>query len=245
MTFDRTQPLSYIQYNIKGQTPEPYFQGGFFISLGDVPSGPAQADVVTTGGRYYGSTTTHVELFRDEQSKTFWMRKEADNVPFVRQSGLPRDFPFDSTTIDFDTTFKPALPLSGLMIRNFDPSFYIPCDMVRASSVAGDTLHLRFEMRRNPLVQLMASVVFVAAALFALIIPFSVKKDALPTAVSSFFFSVWSTRGILSSEMTVFPTRFDVGILFLCVLLMLLIGIRVLMWWIRPSANLNAPVNPN
>ena len=133
MTFDRTQPLSYIQYNIKGQTPEPYFQGGFFISLGDVPSGPAQADVVTTGGRYYGSTTTHVELFRDEQSKTFWMRKEADNVPFVRQSGLPRDFPFDSTTIDFDTTFKPALPLSGLMIRNFDPSFYIPCDMVHAT----------------------------------------------------------------------------------------------------------------
>ena len=89
-------------------------------------------------------------------------------------------------------------------------------------------------MRRNPIVQLMATVIFLAAALFALIIPFGVKREALPTAVASFFFSLWSTRGILSSEMKVFPTLFDLGILVLCVLLVLLIGIRVITWWIKP-----------
>jgi hypothetical protein len=92
-------------------------------------------------------------------------------------------------------------------------------------------------MRRNPLVQLMATVIFASAALFTFIIPFTVKRDALPTAVASFFFSVWSTRGILSSEMKVFPTLFDLGILFLCVLLLLLIGVRVFMWWVKPPTH--------
>jgi|CZLA01.1.fsa_nt_gi hypothetical protein len=165
------------------------------------------------------------------------MRKQSDDVPFVRQTGSPREFPFDSTSIEFDTTFKPALPLRGVIIRNFNPSFYIPCEQVRWRWASPDVLHLQFEMRRNPLVQLMATVIFASAALFTFIIPFTVKRDALPTAVASFFFSVWSTRGILSSEMKVFPTLFDLGILFLCVLLLLLIGVRVFMWWVKPPTH--------
>jgi hypothetical protein len=100
-------------------------------------------------------------------------------------------------------------------------------------------------MRRNPLVQLMAVVIFGAAALFALIIPFSVRRDNLPMAVASFFFSVWSTRGILGSEMKVFPTVFDLGILFICVLLLLLIGVRILIWWLKsPEPQLTVPTAP-
>ncbi len=96
-------------------------------------------------------------------------------------------------------------------------------------------MQIHFEMRRNPLVQLKAIVMSIAAALFVLIIPFTVKLDALPTSVASFFFSIWSVRGILSSEMRVFPTRFDIIILFPSVLLLLLIGVRFLFRWIRPQ----------
>jgi hypothetical protein len=229
--FDPTHPLAYIQYSIKDQDVEPYFRGSIFISLGDVSTGPLEADVLTTGGGKYGTTSTHVEFRRDEQSKTFWMTKEAENIAFVRESGSHRDFPFDSATIDLDTTFKPTLPISFVMVRNFNSSFYIPCDRVKVSAVSPDKIHLHFQIRRNPLVQLMAVVMLIAATLFVLIIPFAVKRDALPTSVASFFFSIWSIRGILSSEMKVFPTRLDMAILFLSVLLLLLIGVRVLRHW--------------
>ena len=226
-------PHTYIQYSIKDQAVEPYFQGSIFINLGEA-STPLQADVVTTAGRTYANTVTHVEFFRDEQNKTFWMRKESSEVPFVRTSGSARDFPFDSAIVDFDTTFQPSLPIRGLVLRNFNPSFYIPCNKV-VSAIGPEKIHLRFEMHRKPLVQLMALVIIISATLFVLIIPFSVKKDALPTSVASFFFSVWSTRGILASEMKVFPTQFDVAILALCVLLLLLIGVRLLLWWVKPA----------
>jgi hypothetical protein len=225
-------PFSYVQFDIKEQHPtEPYFSGSFFVNLGDVPSGPAQMEVDTTGGGKYGTSVKHVQLFRDDPAKTFWMTKESDEIPLVRSSGSHRDFPFDSATIDFNTTFKPAPPLQLVIIRNFNPSFYVPCEQIKAEIVSSDTIHVRFEIRRNPLVRVMAVVVLTAALLFVLIVPFAVKVDALPTSVASFFFSIWSVRGILSSEAKVFPTRLDEAILFLSVLLLLLIGIRVLWSW--------------
>lgn len=227
-------PFSYIQYNIKDQMTEPYFQGSIFINLGDIPTGPLRVEVLTTAEENYGNTTTSAEFFRDEPNQQFWMRKESQEVPFYRVSGSHRDFPFDSATIDFDTTFKPALKLKFLMIRNLNPSFYIPCDAAKVRSDSSGKIRINFEMRRNPLVEVMAIVILMAAALFVVVIPFTVRAEALPTSVASFFFSIWSIRGILSSEMKVFPTRLDLMILFLCVLLLLLIGIRFL-FRIRPQ----------
>ena len=225
--------FSYIQYNIKDQATEPYFLGSIFINLGDAPPDPARLEVRTSGERNYGDTTTIVEIFRDEQNKQSWMRKESGEVPFYRLSGSHRDFPFDSATIDFDTTFTPKLKLKFLMIRNLNSSFYVPCETVKVTGDSSDKIHINFEMRRNPLVQMMATVILMAATMFVLVIPFAVKREALPMSVASFFFSIWSIRGILSSEMKVFPTRLDIMILFLCVLLLLLIGTRVLFSWMR------------
>jgi hypothetical protein len=160
------------------------------------------------------------------------MRKESDEIPLVRKSGSAKDFPFDSAIVDVETTFNPPLQLRGLILRNFNPSFYIPCDKV-VSKLSSDKVHLTFEIRRKPLVQLTAVVIIIAATLFVLIIPFSVKRDALPTSVASFFFSIWSTRGIVASEMKVFPTLFDIAILALCVLLLVLIGARLLVAWTK------------
>jgi hypothetical protein len=232
---DRNSPFSYIQYNVKDQAIEPYFQGSIFINLGDILSGPSQVELVTTAKGNYGNTDTHVEFFRDEANKQFWMRKESTEVPFYRASGSHRDFPLDSTTIDFDTTSTTPLAFRGVLVRNLNPSFYIPCDTYTINRDAPGKIHVHFEMRRNPLVQVMAVVILAAAAVFVLLIPFTVKQEALPTSIASFFFSIWSIRGILSSEMKVFPTALDVAILFLCVLLLLLIGIRLLLRWIKPS----------
>jgi hypothetical protein len=227
-------PFSYIQYNIKDQAVEPYFKGSIFINLGDIQTGPQRVEVQTTGEAPYGNSITHADFFRDEPNKQFWMRKESEEAPFYRTAGSHRDFPFDSATIDFDTTFNPALNLRFLMIRNLNPSFYLPCETVRITTDPTGKIHMTFEMRRNILVQFMAIVILIAATMFVLIIPFTVKRDSLPTSVASFFFSIWSIRGILSSEMKIFPTQLDIMILFLCVLLILLLGIRLLIQWARP-----------
>jgi hypothetical protein len=235
---DQTAPfLSYIQYSIKEQAVEPYFDGGVFISLGNVgtTAPPSKLEVDTTAQQNYGNTSTYVNFVRNEPANGWWMPKEAEHVPYYRVSGAHRNFPFDSAVISFDTTFEPALKLRFLMIRNFNPSFYIPCETANATTDLNGKIHIRFEMRRNPLVQLMSVVLLIAAALFVLIIPVSVKLETLPTAVASFFFSVWSIRGILSSEMKTFPTILDLVILALCVVLLVAIGVRVLVHFIKRS----------
>jgi hypothetical protein len=115
-------PHSYIQYSIKEQAVEPYFRGSVFINLGELSS-PTQADLLTTAAPTYGSTGTHVDFFSDDRNKTFWMRKESDEIPLVRKSGSAKDFPFDSAIVDVETTFNPPLQLRGLILRNFNPSF--------------------------------------------------------------------------------------------------------------------------
>jgi len=231
-------PLSYIQYNVKDQAVEPFFHGTIFVNLGYGP-GPSQAELITTAAPLYANTSTHVEFFKDELAKSFWMRKESDEVPLVRTSRSARDFPFDTTVVEFETTFNPPLSIQGVMLRNFNSSFNMPCDKAAITVVPGK-VHARFVMRRKPLVQLMAVVILVSATLFVLIIPFSVKREALATSVASFFFSIWSTRGILASEMKVFPTTFDLAILTLCVFLLLMIGFRLLYEWGKSKQTLEA-----
>jgi hypothetical protein len=227
---------SYLQYNIKDQAIEPLFNGSLFISLGDVPSGPARVVVTTSGKKgIYGDTITVADFYHDEVANTIWMKAESTPVSFYRKSGSHRDFPFDSATINADTSFNPTVKLRFVTLRNANTSFYVPCGSTKVTSDASGSIRLSFEMRRNPLVVLVTVVIFGAATLFVCVIPFAGKLENLPTSVASFFFSIWSLRGILGSEMKVFPTTFDLGILSLCVLLILLIGIRLLSRWIKPQ----------
>jgi len=72
-----------------------------------------------------------------------------------------------------------------------------------------------------------------AGFLFLIAIVVFVKKEALPTSIASFFFSLWSIRAILSSEMKTFPTVLDLAILSLCVLLLVLLGLRLALFDVR------------
>jgi hypothetical protein len=96
-----------------------------------------------------------------------------------------------------------------------------------------------FEARRNPLVQLTAVVLVGAGVLFLLGIVLFVKKESLPTSIASFFFSLWSIRAILSSEMKTFPTSLDLAILSLCVLLLVALGVRLALKEIRVLEEVN------
>jgi hypothetical protein len=142
---------SYLQYNIKDQAIEPLFNGSLFISLGDVPSGPARVVVTTSGKKgIYGDTITVADFYHDEVANTIWMKAESTPVSFYRKSGSHRDFPFDSATINADTSFNPTVKLRFVTLRNANTSFYVPCGSTKVTSDASGSIHLSFEMRPKP-----------------------------------------------------------------------------------------------
>ncbi len=96
-------------------------------------------------------------------------------------------------------------------------------EQVKAIPLGKGKFHLSFELRRSPLIQLSAIVLGVAGLVFLVIIMTLEKVELLAPSVASYFFALWSIRGILSSEIRVFPTLLDAWILTLCVVLVVLL----------------------
>jgi hypothetical protein len=220
--------LSYLEITLLDQHPiERIFNGTVFVNLGS-KSGkdPVHLRLIESGNGLYAPNFVDMDLLYDPLAQTLWPKGRPE-MNLNRVSGAHRDFPFDSAKFDFDLSWDPAVPLNNFWIRNRNPSFDLACSTVKAPQVSSGKVHISFEVERNPLVQLTAVVLVGAAFLFVIGIAFFVRTDSLPTAVASFFFSLWSIRGILSSEMKTFPTMLDLAILSLCVLLLVALGIRL------------------
>jgi hypothetical protein len=225
--------VSYVQFTLKQQEVEPAFVGGAFISLGKVTTGPEYVQLVLSGSRGYGNSSFFLQLHRDSLADVFWSGVDTP-VDFIRTSGSHRDFPFDSAAFDFEVSFAPVVPLKYVFLRNTNASFYIPCSTVAVTgNAASGHFHLKFEARRNPLVFETTLFLMIAASIFALIIPFSATKETVATSIASFFFSIWSVRGILGSEMTTFPTIFDLVLLALCTFILLVLSLRLIYEWAK------------
>jgi hypothetical protein len=179
-----------------------------------------------SGNGVYGQSIVNADLRYDQPNDTLWMAKPAD-ISFNRQSGTHRDFPFDSAKFDFDLAYDPAIPINNFIVRNRNPSFDLACSTYHVERKSANTVHITFEARRNPLVQLTAIVLVGAGLLFLIGIVLFVKREALATSIASFFFSLWSIRAILSGETKAFPTILDLAILSLCVLLLVALGVRL------------------
>ena len=98
-----------------------------------------------------------------------------------------------------------------------------------ASRKADGTFNLKFQLSRNPLVQLTAITLAVTAAMFMLLVVTLHKVETIAAAVASFFFSVWSVRGIFASQLKTFPTLLDCYILTLCAILLVLLCWKVIL----------------
>jgi hypothetical protein len=219
--------VSYIQLNLMDQNPsEPYFSGLLFASLGSANGqAPVQESFSISASQTLGQWSGFADLNYDQPNKTLWMSKPID-ISLNRTSGSHRDFPFDSANFDFNLTYDPAEPFKYIVLRNTNSSFDIPCRtfiVERNLNVA----HISFAAKRNPVVQLTALVLLIEAFIFLVAIVTCVKAESLPTSVASYFFSLWSIRAILSSEIKTFPTLLDMTILSMCVLLLCLLGFRL------------------
>ncbi len=231
---------SYVEFDLEDQAPsEGFFNGNFFINLGQVTPSFSEVQVFNSSGekRGYAGEETDAD-FVHLGERTFWMKRK-EHITYATESGSHRDFPFDSGTIVLDFEFRPRIEFQTLNLRDFNSSFYIPCDTASMKRLPGGKFRVKFDMRRNPLVRITGIVLIIAATLFVLVIPFSIRWEAMPTSVASFFFSIWSIRSILSPEIKIFPTLLDLILLSLSVLLLFLVGVRAILEYEKQHRGLN------
>jgi hypothetical protein len=208
------------------QSLEPIFDGGYFINLTDAyGETPKKIRVEISGDQHYGDTDYFADLRWDAQNQLLWMADRA-KMTFVPISGSHRRFPFDSAQFSFKLRVEPAVNLPVFRVTSRVAGFEMPCSLLTVNRDTDASYSVSFFLRRSEFLQDTVCILFGAAALFSLAIAFYVESKSLPTAVASFFFSLWSIRLIFGLDTQGFPTLFDLGILALCLLFILLLLVR-------------------
>lgn len=212
----------YIQINLKHQHPtEPYFEGEiWFIYADEAKKAVSSVTITRSGGRGYGDSRRRIDTIWDEVFHG--LRPKAGFVPFdvVAASGLHQYFPLDSASFDFTLDLVPLGPRRVFIISNRVPGFVLPCNKFRVSSDPKGSLHVSFTLRRSPLIQLFVFVLSLAMVIFLVLIIRIKDTGVLPTAVASYFFSVFSLRTIVGDQVKTFPTLFDCVILTVCMVML-------------------------
>jgi hypothetical protein len=227
--FEKNNP--YLEIQINEQHPiEPYFKAGVFLNLEDkYGTEPRRFKLMRSAERNYGRSILLLDVHFDSEGGRLWMQNWADLDLPPKRGGLHSYFPFDSATFDFDLSLTPTPDLRVIRLTNRVPGFLMGCSSASASRNTDGTLNLKFQMSRNPLVQLTAITLAVTAAMFMILIVSLHKVETIAAAVASFFFSVWSVRGIFASQLRTFPTLLDCYILTLCAVLLVLLCWKVIL----------------
>jgi hypothetical protein len=220
----------YVELSLKSQHPvEPTVESTLFLYLARPPEPPPSSVMVRRSGvgTYLGSMRTFI-LRRDGPAADAPLESPGwQDFGLVSRDGRHRDFPFDSRSFEFTLDFSPDLPLDLVRLTNRVPGFSVPCKTFSVGWASSHELQVRFDLKRDRLIQLFAVVFVVVAAVFPLIIVRLADVPALATSVASYFLSLWSLRRIMEGEIHVFPSVFDAMILGLSVLLLVLLMFRV------------------
>jgi hypothetical protein len=228
------QPLpyasnGYIEFFLeKQELAEPLFDGSYFIDLTqEYGKGPMRLKVTTSGARSYGSSISVADMSWNESIQELRMNDKV-RMDFVSQSGSHRNFPFDSARFDFALRTDPLVNIPVFRFNNRVSGFYMPCDDVKVTRSEDGSFRVSFGVKRDLLTRVAAVLLFGAAVIFAFAITMPADGKALPAALASYFFSLWSIRGVFGLGAEGFPTLLDVGILTLCMLILILLFSRIL-----------------
>lgn len=223
--------FSYLEIRLKQQDPiEPVFSGELFYQLRTHP--PADSIWLTTvaNQRAKAEKQYSPSLYRSPVQRfgSGFSVGPITNYAAIPLSGGHRFFPFDSARFELTITSAPPVVVNLFRLVNRVDGFVLDCASVSASSSAAGDVRLLFVLRRNPLTQLSAIVITGASVAFGLLILRSKTIEALSGAALSSFFSMWSVRSILSSQMHIFPTLLDFALLTASMILLLLVLWRAL-----------------
>lgn len=215
--------FSYMQIELTQQdSVEPVFRGKLSYLLVDDPQ-VGILNIFTTGAQGYGDTGVSGKVIRVSNGK--YMVGPVRGYVLHPTYGSHRLFPFDSANFDFVVTTLPKVSYSLVSVINRVNGFVLSCGDVSATSMQDGQMQVRVKLQRNPILQLSSIVIALGAVAFAVLILRSKKTEAAAGAAGAAFFSLWSVRSILGSQIHVFPTVLDFIILTASILLL-----AVVMW---------------
>lgn len=211
----RHEHNGYLQLNIIGpHATEKIFEGEVFVYYPEYQN-PAQTmriERLATGTYARSILTTELVPF----SQGIATPRALDfDLPTAGTS--QREFPFDSSVFDLQLALQPAIRPGGVIIRNLSSDFMLPCDSMRADWDGSNQLRVRFRAERNPFVQTTIVIIGIAALAFAALLGLIRATEDLAVATASYFFSVWSIRGIVSPPVLNYSSLLDLWLMGTCV----------------------------
>jgi hypothetical protein len=179
-------------------------------------------DLTRGGAGSYAPSVTKLILAHDD---SFGLHTVPTSIDFPTNDHGHARFPFDSSIVSTDLSFSTDIPIDSIRITNRVAGFYLSRP---AATKTPGTIHLTFVLHRDLFTQVLCALIIVSGAVFAGLILMSQKPEALGTSAAAFFFSLWSLRGVLASQIQTFPTFFDYAIVLLCSLMLAGLVWRVL-----------------
>jgi hypothetical protein len=198
---------SYIQINIlsPNQT-EQDFNAEVFLYYPDNESPPASLRLTRAASGDYAPSILETQLIQ-------WGGGHATPKQLPLDIPTPgvslRHFPLDSRTFDFSLSFTPPQRPRFVIIRNLTTDFIPACSTFSSQWDGIDKLGVTITFRRNPFVQRTAVLVGLAALVFGLLLLRLKSPDDLARATASYFFSLWSVRGLVTPSGLAYSTLLD------------------------------------
>lgn len=216
----------YIQVDLVRQHPsEQYFDAQVFILYASSESPPDQLRLTRDASGNYARSVIDTRLVSFGNGKA--TPKPLD-VSLPTPGLSQRRFPFDSPTFDVTLHFEPAQRPKVVMFRNRTADFVPLCDTFRSKWDDPDKLRIQMAFRRNPFVQAVVVIVGLAALGFGVLLGQIKDPENLTTATASYFFSLWSVRGIIAPANVSYPTLLDLWLMAISILVLFLVAWRLL-----------------
>lgn len=219
------QHNGYIQINmLSAHAQEEYFNTEMFLYYASHESPPTSLGLVLGRGGDYAPTILNTQLVP-------WSRGSAFSKPIplgIPTPGVsPKLFPFDSPTFDFSLDFEPARQPKVVIVRNFTSNFIPICSTFSSNWDGKNNLRVKIDFRRNPFVQASVVILGLAALGFGLLIGTIRKTENLITATASYFFSLWSIRGIVTPSGLPYPTYLDLWLMTVSIIVLFVVAWRL------------------
>lgn len=210
----RKERLRNVQLELIRQQPnEPVFDGQLFLALEDTPLQNDHITVYRAPAGTYARSETRLSILYDD---TFRTHSNVSSMQFPAADFGHSRFPLDSSYLDLTFTFDPPVPIEAVRITNRVPGFILARTSAVADHNPNGSLRVRFLLKRNLFTQVLCALILVAGLSFAVLILATQTLSALGSSVAAFFFSLWSLRGVLASQIQTFPTLLDYAIVLLC-----------------------------
>jgi len=197
----------YVQFEIESQHPtEEIFNSKVFVYYVRDPKFRSLKLTRSASGRFASSV---VESEVDSWGGDDWAFRTPAEMGLPTPGVSHSDFPFDSPRFVFGLDFDPPVLPEFFIVRNRTNDFLLECRSLSASITSPGHLTVEFRAPRKPFVQAVVVIVSVAAFFFGTLIAFFANVHELPVAIGGYSISLWSVREILSPAIQSFPTRFD------------------------------------